>query len=349
MKKIIILLLVFVLCGCSVSSNQQQENTDVSNTPVVDEVEKTSITLSFVGDITLGNFKGMSYSRSFDKLYKDMDGDKTYFMKKVKSVFEQDDLTIGNLEGPLTTATKSADKRYIFKGKPEYAEILTEGDFEIVSLANNHSADYFEKGRTETKDVLDSYGIDHFGYENVLIKEVKGKKIGFIGYSFASNESYPKSVKEDVTNAIADLKDKTDIIVVYYHWGIMYDTSPEKSHVKLAHYTIDQGADLVLGAHPHIIQGMETYKGKNIVYSLGNFCYGGNLNPKDTDSMIFQQTFNFEDDELVSSSHNVIAAAMSSHENKKRNNFQPTVLEGEEKERWEKKFEDLCEKVPSVE
>ena len=337
--------MALILCGCAVKNVEPQEDEEV---PVVPTVEKTSITLSFVGDITLGNFAGMSYSRSFDKLYKDMDGDTSYFLKNVASTFASDDLTIGNLEGPLTDATSHADKTYAFKGLPEYAKILSDGNIDVVSIANNHSSDYFEAGKKDTKENLDNQGIQYFGYDDALIVEVKGKKIGFIGYSFASNSSYPSSVKEQVTDAINELKDQTDLIVVYYHWGIMYDTSPEKAHVKLAHYTIDIGADLVVGAHPHIIQGMETYNGKNIVYSLGNFCYGGNLNPKDTDSMIFQQTFNFEDDELVSSSYNAIATSMSSHENKNRNNFQPIILEGSEKERWIKKFEDLCDQVPEV-
>ncbi len=127
----------------------------------------------------------------------------------------------------------------------------------------------------------------------------------------------------------------------------MYDASPGKAHVNLAYYTIDPGTNLILGVYPHIIQGMETYKGKNIIYSLGNFCYGGNLKPKDTDYMIFHQTFNLN--VINSSVHHIMLLQLRCHHIKKRNNFQPTVLEGEEKERCEKKFRVLCEKVTSVE
>lgn len=311
------------------------------------KVEKTEITLNFVGDITLGNFAGMSYERSFDKLYLDKNGDKTYFLKNVSSTFAQDDLTIGNLEGPLTTHSKHMDKKYAFKGKPEYAEILKAGNVDIVSIANNHSIDYYEKGRTETKESLKKQNIDYFGYEQALIKEVKGKKIGFIGYSFASQSQIPSHIKKQMTEAINDLKDKTDIIVVYYHWGMMYEYVPTQNQIELAHYTVDLGADLVVGTHAHVIQGMETYKGKNIVYSLGNFCYGGNLNPKDTDSMIFQQTLIFENNQLTDSQYQVIPCAISSHENKRRNNFQPMILEGKEKERWEKKFKKYSQQISS--
>jgi len=338
-----------VLCSCTTTPSQSSE-TKTEPEPVEEtKVEKTEITLSFVGDITLGNFAGMSYARSFDKLYLDMDGDKTYFLKNVKSTFEKDDLTIGNLEGPLTTKTKHMDKKYAFKGKPEYAEILKAGNIEVMSIANNHSIDYYEAGRTETKETLEKQNIDYFGYEKALIKEVKGKKIAFIGYSFASQSQIPADIKKQMTKAIGELKEQADIIVVYYHWGMMYEYVPTKNQVKLAHETIDLGADLIIGTHAHVIQGMETYKGKNIVYSLGNFCYGGNLNPRDTDSMIFQQTFTFEDDQLVDSSYHVLPCAMSSHENKNRNNFQPILLEGDENERWQKKFQKYSDQIPSVE
>lgn len=347
MKKIIVVILAFILCGCSTTPSQVKKEEVKDEVVEKPKVEKTEIAMNFVGDITLGNFLGMSYDRSFDQLYKNNDGDKTYFLKNVKSTFEKDDLTIGNLEGTLTTATKHPDKRYIFKGKPEYAQILKKGNVDIVSLANNHSGDYLEKGREETKKNLDKENIEHFGYEDVLIKEVKGKKIGFIGYSFASQTQVPSNIKEQMTKAVNTLKDKTDIIVVYYHWGMMYEYVPRESQVELAHYTIDLGADLVVGTHAHVIQGMETYKGKNIVYSLGNFCYGGNLNPKDTDSMIFQQKFVFEDNQLIDSVYQVIPCALSSHKNKRRNNFQPMILDGSEKERWEKKFKKYSKQIPS--
>lgn len=337
MKKLVQLIMCVLLCGCTTVSQEEV----VQKEP---QVVKTDITINIVGDITLGNFAGMSYNRSFDQLY-NKNKDKDYFFKNVKPLFEKDDLTIGNLEGTLTNAKSHVDKSYPFKGLPEYAEILKSGDFEIMSIANNHSSDYFEKGREDTKHNLEKQGIDYFGYEKTLIKEVKGKKIGLIGYSFASNRYVPSEIKNKVTKSIQKIKDETDVIIVYYHWGMMYETTPTDSQVDFAHYTIDQGADLVVGTHPHIIQGMEIYKGKNIIYSLGNFCYGGNLNPKDIDSMIYQQTFSFEDDQLVDTSYKVIPAVMSSHENKNRNNFQPKILKGNEKERWEKKFKKYSEQI----
>lgn len=348
MKKLLLLLVAISLWGCS--STPSQTNNDIQeDTPKeeIKQVEKTTITLNFVGDITLGNFAGMSYDRSFDQLYAKKK-DKSYFLKNVKSVFADDDLTIGNLEGPLTSATSHMDKKYAFKGKKEYAGILSEGNIDIVSLANNHSSDYYEKGKKDTQESLKKENIDYFGYERKLIKEVKGKKIGFIGFSFAGQIPIPSHIKEQATKAIQSIKDETDLIVVYYHWGEMYEYAPRKAQVEFAHYTIDQGADLVVGTHAHVIQGIETYKGKNIVYSLGNFCYGGNKNPKDIDSMIFQQTFSFEDDKLVDTSYKAIAATWSSDSNSKKNNFQPQILKGSQKETWEKRVKKYSKQIPEV-
>lgn len=341
MKKLLCCLLgISLLCGCS---KEEEKKVEVKQPEQIVEKEKTDITLSFVGDITLGKFADMSYSNSFDDLYKKKNNDKNYFFKNVKSYFEKDDLTIGNLEGTLTTATSHMDKPYAFKGLPEYADIIKAGHFEIVSVANNHSADYFGKGTTDTKKNLDKAGIQHFGYENSLIVEKKGKKIGFLGYSFASQGGVPSHIKTQMSQAIETLRKEVDIVVVYYHWGMMYEYVPQKKHIEFAHYTIDHGADLVVGTHPHVIQGMETYKGKNIVYSLGNFCYGGSKKSKDYDSMIFQQTFSFEDNELVNSSYQMIPCSLSSAKNK--NNYQPTPLSGKEKTRVENKFKKYSKQI----
>lgn len=110
--------------------------------------------------------------------------------------------------------------------------------------------------------------------------------------------------------------------------------------MNLAHSAIDHGADLVLGHHPHVLQGIEVYNGKNIVYSLGNFCFGGNSNPSDKDTMIFQQTFTVQNGELVEDNvTNVIPCSLSSESG--RNTYQPTPLEGEEKDRVMAKIEEF--------
>lgn len=322
-----------MLVGCQKEEPKQAQVEEKKVETKEPEVKKTEITLSFVGDITLGNYAGQGYDGSFDQEYEKQGKDSTYFLKNVKSVFEEDDLTIANLEGPLTTSTDHAEKTFAFKGKPEYVNILTEGDIEAVTLANNHSKDHFEQGMKDTKEVLDEKGIEHFGYDESSIIDVKGIKIGFLGYAF------PYEFTSDMEKAVTELKSQTDLVVVYYHWGIERDPAPMESQRSIAKETIDAGADLIIGSHPHVLQGIETYKGKKIVYSLGNFCFGGNKNPSDKDTMIYQHTFSFENDELVKEDNKIIPCMISSTSS--RNNYQPTIVDGDDASRVLKKVNDI--------
>ena len=337
MKKGIQYLLVIcftlMLIGCQSEKPQVTQNEEEKVETKEPEVKKTEITLSFVGDITLGNYAGQGYDGSFDQEYEKQGKDCTYFLKNVKSVFEADDLTIANLEGPLTTSQDYAQKTFAFQGKPEYVNILTEGDIEAVTLANNHSKDHFEQGMQDTKDILDEKEIAHFGYDESSVIDVKGIQVGLLGYAF------PSEVSTDMKKAITELKEKCDLVIVYFHWGIERDKAPMESQRSLAKQTIDAGADLIIGSHPHVLQGIETYKGKKIVYSLGNFCFGGNKNPSDKDTMIYQHTFSFENDELVKEESKVIPCMISSTSS--RNNYQPTIVEGDDASRVLKKVNDI--------
>lgn len=329
------LALTTILMMTACQSQQQTSQVDEEKQVEIQEpeVKKTEITLSFVGDITLGNYIGQGYEGSFDQEYEKQNQDSAYYLKNVKDVFEKDDLTIANLEGPLTTSQDYAEKTFVFQGKPEYVDILADGDIEAVTLANNHSKDHFEQGMTDTKAVLDEKGIRHFGYDESCMMDVKGIQVGFLGYSF------PYELTAEMKKAISDLKAQCDIVVVYYHWGIERDKAPMESQRSLAKQTIDAGADLIIGSHPHVLQGIETYKGKKIVYSLGNFCFGGNKNPSDKDTMIYQHTFSFENNELVQEEHEVIPCMISSVSS--RNNYQPTIVEGEDASRVLEKVNEI--------
>ena len=204
----------------------------------------------------------------------------------------------------MTTATKKADKKFRFKADPSYVEILKQGNIEAVSIANNHTLDYLEKGYEDTLETLEKAGIGYFGYEHKYITQVRDIKIGVLGYYCMK---ITDKQKDDIKNAIDELKSQdTDLVIIMFHWGIERDYWPNSTQKELAYYSIDNGADLVLGAHPHVIQGIEEYKGKQIVYSLANFCFGGNKNPKDKDTMIYIQRFNFKNGELISQEYEVI-------------------------------------------
>lgn len=337
MKKI--LIIVVMLCcitGCFKDSSESNEKVETKVEKKEEGVKKpveTSVKLSFAGDFTLGNYAGQAYSGSFDQVYESNDQDSSYFLKNVKAVFENDDLTIVNLEGPLTSASKHLEKQFAFKGSKDYANILTAGSVEAVSLANNHSEDYYQQGMDDTKAILDEKKIGYFGYETSLVKEVKGIKIGFLGYRSMSLSMNSEQGRKTIKTAIDDLKNNqgASAVVVYYHWGIESQYYANDDQRELAKYTIDCGGDLVVGSHPHVLQGIEEYNGKPIVYSLGNFCFGGNRNPSDTDSMIYSITMNFTDGVYSSNTYEIIPCAITSTQGK--NDYQPMLLQGEQKQR----------------
>ena len=317
------------------SANKEGQKPEKQETP---EVQETTITISAAGDCTLGTDEGFNYKRSFKGKY-DAVQDPAYFFQNVQPVFAQDDLTIVNMEGPLTEETTREPKQFAFKGDAEYAKILTAGAVETANLANNHSFDYGKKSYEDTITALEAEGISSFGYERTAVMDIKGVKVGLAGvYELAEHID----CKQDLLDNIASLKEQgAQIIIVSFHWGQEKENVPSDVQVELAHAAVDNGADLVLGHHPHVLQGIEEYKGKNIVYSLGNFCFGGNSAPSDMDTMIFQQTFIVKDGKLQEDNvTNILPCKISSAYEEGYNNYQPILAEGDQKE---KIFERLSE------
>lgn len=278
------------------------------------------LVISAAGDCTLG--VDSRYNNRFNEFYNR--NNPQYFLKNVKSVFEKDDLTIVNFEGTLTNASERAIKTFTFKGKSEYTRILTTGSVEVVNMANNHTMDYRKKGFEDTKSSLKKAGIPYCIDSTIAYKTVDGTKVAFLGYN-ALKTLKKENIKKGIQTAE---KNGAELVIVSFHWGIERDYKPNSEQKTLAHYAIDQGADLVLGHHPHVLQGVEAYKGKYIVYSLGNFCFGGNSNPSDKDTMIYQQTFYVDSNGklLKETSAKVIPCSLSGHSN--YNDFQPVVLNG---------------------
>lgn len=343
-------------------NNKSQKNTPSINTGITPGA--VVLTISAAGDCTLGDEGGAARSGSFGDIYNRSNKNKNYFFANVADIFHADDLTIVNLEGPLTNAdavrkkgpditittptavseneivdnstpliSETAENKpkpksyYWFKGKPEYSLILALGGVDAANIANNHTLDYGENGRRDTRQALDGAGILSFGGDDKAVLEIKGKKVVMLGYNNPA-----LYMKKNIKNAIAAARsDGSDLVIVSFHWGDERSTKPNPLQKELGHYTIDAGADLVLGHHPHVIQPVEQYKGKYIVYSLANFCFGGNLNPSDKDTFIFQNKFVFYPDGSQEISSNIIPCRISSVSD--RNNFQPTPLTGNEYER----------------
>ena len=343
---LILLLLIILVRGCSARKNgaiktnasaKSQDETsasdaDLTPTPTMAPV---SLSVSVVGDCTLGTDENFDYDTSLNAYYENYGAD--YFFSNVKSIFSADDLTIANFEGTLTDSEDREDKEYAFKAPAEYAGILTSGSVEAVNTANNHSHDYGNQGYEDTISALDSAGILNFGYDKTLVTEVKGIKVGLVGiYELKDHLERKEQLKQNIAKVKAE---GAQITIVIFHWGNEKEEVPDSNQTTLAHLAIDEGADLVCGHHPHVLQGIEEYKGKNIVYSLGNFCFGGNQYPSDMDTMIFQQTFTVDQNGVKADNvTNIIPCSVSSDSD--YNNYQPTPAEGDEAARILNKIQE---------
>lgn len=308
----------------SQKTSSDSQNTDSSNATVSSPV---SLTLSVVGDCTLGTDETFDYDTSLNAYYENYGAD--YFLQNVKDIFSTDDLTIANFEGTLTDSDEREDKTFAFKAPASYASILTGGSVEAVNTANNHSHDYGDQSFNDTLAALDDAGIVHFGYDETAVMDVKGIKVGLVGiYELYDHLEREQQLKDNIAKVKAD---GAQLIVVIFHWGNETETVPDSNQTTLGRIAIDEGADLVCGHHPHVLQGIETYKGRNIVYSLGNFCFGGNSSPSDMDTMIYQQTFTIDADGVKKDNMtNIIPCSISSAAYDGYNNYQPTPAEGDE-------------------
>jgi len=308
-----------------VTQENKQEET------IVKEPIKKTIYISFAGDFTLGTDTKFAYDGSLPAAFINSGKSYSHFMKNVSIIFSQDDYTLVNLETTFTDsnvkAPKDGDIFYNFKGPKDYVNILIKGSIDGVTIANNHIYDYGKQGIQDTVNTLKKNNIDICGEGYKILKEIQGVKFGFLGYT---GWEYSNVLKTKIVNDINELKNKgAEVVIPYFHWGIERSYEPYDVQQNLARFAIDNGADAVIGSHPHVIQSMENYKGKLIAYSMGNFCFGGNSNPSDKRTFILQFKANMEDDKLVNFEYKVLPAMVSSRNDK--NDYIPTLATGENK------------------
>jgi len=351
----LILMTTMFLFACTPQGTRPVENRTVFDTnptdttppivavdpPIVEEPDPVQCALiSFAGDCLFGN------SASFDALY--VKEGPEYFFSGVAEVFANDDLTVVNLEIPLTTATERfykgspTDKDgnpytyYWYKAPPQYVDILTKGSIEVVSLANNHTFDYVMEGYLETQQVLEDAGVEFFTRETPFIRDVNGIKVGILGFSF---DLYTiTGIKTAIERAFSD---GAEVIITYFHEGIEYAYYPSELQRAAAYTAIECGAAAVIMSHPHVIQGLEEYQGAFIAWSLGNFCFSPFLYPADRDSMIVQLEL-VRTEEGITCTPNIIPCYYSSTSGP--NDFKPVVLHGDEAQRLLDRIAGLSKK-----
>ncbi len=210
--------------------------------------------------------------------------------EKIAPELKKGDITLVNLEAPFTSRGREyTEKKYRFRVNPSAVTALKRAGITAVTLANNHIMDFGNTGLSDTIRLLDEQGIDHIGAgENLaaarkpLIKDIRGTKVGILGYSlvqpieFWAGEKRPGTaplLEKLLLEDIAKLKKQVSILIVTVHWGEEGKTRLRPYQPRLAKMMIDAGADAVIGHHPHILQGVERYKRGIIFYSLGNFAF----------------------------------------------------------------------------
>lgn len=264
------------------------EEAPVQSVETVSEVPvwPRTFTVTLAGDTTLGSTDDLrKRSDCFEMVLADKGMD--WFFSGLTDLFASDDLTLVNFEGTLTEATVKKEKKFNFKGPASYTEILTSGNVEAVNIANNHTLDYGQNGRTDTIANLEAAGLIVSGNGQLGIFESNGVKVGMTGYCFP----YTNGKKDISADVRALRKAGCQIVIASFHWGSEYRADYTAEQRAIGRAAIKAGADIVVGHHPHIVQGIERYQNSYILYSLGNLVFGGNVDPDDRDAYAARLSF----------------------------------------------------------
>jgi len=321
------LVAVTLLFSCGIALGEEVAPAEIFEAPI-------QITVTFTGDCTLGNTPLERERESGFESFIEKNG-LEYPFANVKHIFEQDDLTVVNLEGTFYDyEANRADKTYTFRAPTSYADILTLSSIEAVSIGNNHALDYGVVGQDATIEALESRGIHWFGtneYANgTYIFEKEGVKIGFVAAYISW--WWGKGNSAIIKQCFADLEAAgCEVIVACIHGGVEYDKRHDLNQEKMANAFIRYGADIVIGHHPHTIQGLRVENGISTFWSLGNFSFGGNSQLRTLNTFMAQITFSFDENgKYLGHQINLIPAHVSGTE--EYNNYQPILVHGEEAE-----------------
>ena len=330
-EKILVVLAVCLIgIGIIGGKNTKQEKDSIIEPAITSsptaEIIRT-LTVTATGDCTFATDENASRELGFVGYAERYGTD--WFFDKVSDIFCEDDLTIVNFEGTLSDRGTREIKQFAFRGDPEYVNVLSDSSVEAANLANNHSMDYGEISLVDTKKYLAQKDILYCrGKEDVTVTEINGIKVGLVGINYLND-----IMRTELSDAIELAKKKgAELVILSIHWGVEKATAPNEDQKNAARTAIDCGADLVIGTHPHVLQGFEKYKGRYICYSLGNFSFGGNNAPSDMDTAIFRQTFTFDGDKLKDDDNiMIIPCRISSADG--YNNYQPIPATGASRER----------------
>ena len=269
----------------SLAPTGEEETDTASNTDSAPEKD-FELDMTFVGDCCMAtNLENDSYGTM---LWYSKNVPTTYFFDGVRSYFEDDDITIANCENTFSDSSigprdKGEGPNFWFKAPASFASVFTDNNIEAVTINNNHTNDYGPEVFEDTKAALDAAGVQWGFRDSIIYYEKEGFKIGVVCVSF-----YYYEEAEGILPYLEMAKENSDFQIIYFHGGAEGQYQPEDWKVQSCHMLVDQGADLILGAHPHVLEKRENYNGVDIVYSLGNFCFGGNDHPASNRTIIYK-------------------------------------------------------------
>ena len=273
---------------------EQQENSQ--NLQVSESLSSQDVSILFAGDM------------NFDRYIRQIGSHNGYafILKDMSKFMQEGDCVVANLEGPITNnASISVDSKigspdnYRFTFDPQTATFLHDHNVCLVNIGNNHIYNFGDEGILSTKELLKNADVAYFGdtgmdeNNRTLIKTFGETRIGFVNFNAFVSDALAHT-NEDVVK----IKEQSDFVVVYAHWGMEYATTSQINERNIAHQFIDSGADVIIGSHPHVIQESEQYKGKMIYYSLGNFVFDQYFQPETQNGLLVRVTFDKDNDIL---------------------------------------------------
>lgn len=296
------------------------------------------IDMSFLGDCCMATDMENTAAGTM-RAYEEMEPS-TYFFKGVIDEINKDDLTVANCENVFSDEQlpevekwgsstgynktdengKTLSKGFWFKAPAKYASVFSDNSIEAVTIENNHSHDYGEEGHTDTEKALDAAGVKWGTNDKIIYYEKNGFKIAVVCVSFYSEDEGISKLKY-----LETAKNNSDFQIVFFHGGLEGVHKPDDWKVSVCHSFVDNGADLVIGSHPHVLQKREKYKNVNIVYSMGNFCFGGNTQPENR-TIIYKYNLHITEDKVTDSEEQIIPCYVYTGN---INNYQPTVIKDE--------------------
>ncbi len=300
------------------------KNTSLERIPIPTENDDVEIVMNFMGDCTLGNYKGEFTEYRFNATAESVSPD--YFFEGVMSILDDGTFNITNCESvftdnPLEEIYKDYDPAFWFKTPAKNAGIFSAGKIHAVGLSNNHIYDYGEEGKLDTIAALEENNILWGDNNTPLVLEKDDIEIALFFV-----ETWDDVVMSgELYNQIDSYSNVTDLQIVFFHSGTEKVHQPDAHKVEYARAFVDAGADLVVGSHPHVLQPMEEYNGVNIVYSLGNFVYGGNTHPENR-TIVYTHKFEFKNNKLSDSEYEIHPCYIYTGE---MNAFQPTLIDDE--------------------